>query len=119
MTVTTAPAALATGTRPTYSRLGTVELALAALAPLSIFLVGLASGATLGDVGFFAIVAAIGLAGAGAVWWLGAIGKILGIVASVLVGGALFWTVFGLAYPARYTRFLTDLGLTQQLPAPA
>ncbi len=57
-------------------------------------------------MGFFGIVAAIGFAGAAAVWWLGTIGKILGIVASVLVGGALFWMVFGLAYPASVMDFV-------------
>jgi plastocyanin len=116
MTVTAeAPAAIVARGRSAYTRLGAVGLGLGALAPLTFVIAGLVTGVPISDLMFFLITAAILLAGAAAVWWLGMVGKVLGIVAGVLVGFALFWMAFGLRFPAAFVDFvpgvLLPLGL--------
>lgn len=103
-TATTAPAAV--GSRARYTRVGALGLVLAALGPLTFFAAGLFAGLPLSEGIFFLVTAGIALLGAALVWWLGTVGKILGIVASLLVGAALFWTAFGLAFPASVVDFV-------------
>lgn len=93
--------------RARWSWLAALGLTLAALGPLLM----LAGGALWGlgieeEVGFFGVTGAIGLIGAFLVLRFGAWAKVLGIVAAVLVAGALFWTVFGLFTPMSFFDFV-------------
>ncbi len=54
-----------------------------------------------GEQFFLLIVSAIALAGSAAAWKLRTVGKVIGIVTSVLTAMALFWTAFGVfAFPS-------------------
>ena len=93
--------------RAGYARVAALGLVFIALVPIS-FIVGiLAYGGSLAEDGaFFGGVAVIALVGAALVWKLGLVGRILGLVASVLAGGAIFWSVFGLFAPASIADFV-------------
>jgi plastocyanin len=83
---------------------------LAALGPLLMLGGGLAWGLDVSDeLPFFGISAAIALVGAFFVWRFGIWGKVVGIVAAVLVAMALFWTAFGLASPDSFFDFVPGL----------
>ncbi|MGH7858760.1 MAG: hypothetical protein ACREQY_15650 [Candidatus Binatia bacterium] len=89
--------------RARWARLGALGLLFVAagvvlfLAAMLIF--GLSSEG--GEGAFFGIVIGVALLGAFLAWRFGWWGKVLGIVAAVLVGMALFWTPFGLqAFPS-------------------
>ena len=99
--------------RAVYTRLATMGLVLAAATPVFILVAGLFAGQALTgeDLTFFGVTALIGLAGAVAVWYLGLAGRIVGIVASLLLGMALFWTMFGLAVPAAFADFIAGVML--------
>jgi Cupredoxin-like domain len=90
-----------------WTRLATLGLLLAALAPLLILGAGLVWGLdTSGDLAFFGIVAGIALVGAffmnsGGTW-----GKVLGVFGAVLVVMAMFWTAFGLFAPMSFFDFV-------------
>jgi Cupredoxin-like domain len=98
----------ATPTR--WSRMAGLGLAMAALAPLLMFTAGLIWGLDGEDAPFFLITAAIALVGAFVVLRFPAIwAKVVGIVASVLVIGAMFWTIFGLFAPTSFFDFVPGL----------
>ncbi|MDQ3939887.1 MAG: cupredoxin domain-containing protein [Actinomycetota bacterium] len=85
-------------------------LVLAALGPLLMLLAGLAWGLDVSDdVPFFAITAVIALIGAFLVSRFGTWGKVVGIIAGVLVALALFWTFFGLFTPASFFDFVPGI----------
>ena len=99
--------------RAVYTRLATMGLLLAAATPLFMIIAGLLAGQALTgeDLTYFGVTALIGLAGALLVWRFGRAGKIAGIVTSVLMGMALFWTMFGLAVPAAFADFVAGVML--------
>jgi hypothetical protein len=86
-------------------------LFMAALAPILMFLAGLIWGLDIsGDAIFFLGTAAIGLIGGFVVLRFNAAwAKVVGIVASILIGGALFWTAFGLFAPMSFFDFTPGL----------
>jgi plastocyanin len=88
-----------------WTKLAALGLFLLGLGPLMMFLAGLIFG--LEEAGtFFLIVGAIAWVGALLVWRFGTWAKIIGIVAAILAGGAVFWTVFGLFTPASFFDFM-------------
>lgn len=90
-----------------WTRLAALGLLMAGLGPLLMFAAGLLWGLDVSeDAGFFLITAAIALVGALLVWKLGTIGKVLGILAAILVAMGLFWTAFGLAAPQSFFDFV-------------
>lgn len=89
-----------------WTRLAALGLLLAAAGPLLMLIAGTAWGLGGEDVPFLAITGAIGLLGAFFVSRSGTVGKVLGIVAGVLLGMALFWTAFGLATPNSFFDFV-------------
>jgi len=95
-----------------WTRLAALGLLLAGVAPLFMLVSGLLFGMDPGEEGpFFLITSAIGLVGAFLVWRFGTWSKIVGIVASVLVLGALWWTVFGLFTPQSVFDFAPALSV--------
>lgn len=106
MTATTTAAPAAARSRARYTRVAALGLVLAALGPATFFVAGLAAGLPMEDGVFFLITSGVALLGAALVWWLGTVGKILGVIVSLLVGLALFWTVFGLAFPSSVIDFV-------------
>ena len=104
---TTVPEPTAPSAQPRWARLASLGLILAACGPLLMLLAGLAWGLDVGDeVPFFGITAVIAFLGAFLVGRFGTWGKVGGIVAAVLVSGALFWTAFGLAAPTSFFDFM-------------
>ncbi|CAN5821216.1 hypothetical protein BH23ACT12_BH23ACT12_02270 [soil metagenome] len=80
---------------------------LAGLGPLLILGAALLFGLDVGeDLIFFGGTIAIAFIGAFLVWQFGTWSKIVGILAALLVGMALFWTAFGLGQPASFFDFL-------------
>ena len=101
------PAVRARVARPVYTRVAVGGLLLAAMGPLTMLVLGLVAGMDLsGEIGFFAAVIAVAGVAAVLVWRFGTWAKVVGAVVSVLAGMALFWTAFGLAYPAAFGDFL-------------
>ena len=95
-----------------WTRLAGLGLLMAGLAPMLMFLAGLIWGLDFeGDAAFLLITSAIGLVGSFLVLRFGHTlwAKIVGIVASVAVAMALFWTAFGLAYPGSFFDFIPGL----------
>lgn len=86
-------------------------LAMAGLAPLLMFAAGLVWGLDFdGDAAFFLITSAIGLVGGFLLLqFSGLWTKIVGVIAAILVGGALFWTAFGLASPNSFFDFVPGI----------
>ncbi|MDP8970840.1 MAG: cupredoxin domain-containing protein [Actinomycetota bacterium] len=91
--------------RPVYTRVAVLGLLLAAAAPLTYFVAGAVAG-SLDEGTFFLVTAGVALLGAALVWAFGSWSKVVGIVVSLLIAMALFWTVFGLAYPASLVDFV-------------
>jgi hypothetical protein len=92
-----------------WTRLAGLGLLMAGLAPLLMFLAGLLWGLDFeGDAAFFLGSAAIGFVGSFIVFRFGHTlwAKIVGIVCALAVAVALFWTAFGLAYPASFFDFV-------------
>lgn len=93
--------------RPRWTRLASLALVLVSLGPLLMLAAGILWGLEIGDeLPFFLISAGIALLGAALVARVGTWGKVVGIVAAVLSGGALFWTAFGLASPQSFFDFM-------------
>ena len=93
--------------RARWTWLAALGLTLAALGPVLMLLASFVWGLDVGDeLPFFVITAAVGLLGAFLVWRFGLWAKIVGIIAAVLVGMALFWTAFGLGSPASFFDFV-------------
>jgi plastocyanin len=95
--------------RPRWSRLAAIGLLLAAAAPLLIAVASLITGSSGEDMGFFFVTAAIGIVGAFLVWRFGTWASVLGVVAALLMGMALFWTVFSLSYVSSFVDFTTGV----------
>ena len=105
------PAATAAGPAR-WTRLAALGLFLAGLAPLLMFLAGLIWGLDFeDDAVFFLVTGVLPLVGAFVVHRFGATvwAKALGIILAILVGGALFWTAFGLAAPGSFFDFVPGL----------
>ncbi len=111
MSATTAVSAPTARSRPAYTRIATVGLLLTTLGPLLFLVSSIAAGIGGDDLGFMIAAALIALGGAAATWWLGTVGKALGIVASLLLGAALFWTAFGLGFPASVVDFVPGVAV--------
>ncbi len=93
-----------------WTRLAALGLLLAALAPLFMLLSGLLFGMELGEEGpFFLATSAIGLVVSFLVWRFGMWSKIVGIIVSILLMMALFWTAFGLSSPQSFFDFVPGL----------
>jgi plastocyanin len=92
--------------QPRWARLASLGLVLAALGPLLILLGAVLWGLNADDLPFFVIATVVGLVGAALVWRFGAWAKWMGIVAGLLVAGALFWTAFGLFVPQSFFDFV-------------
>lgn len=93
-----------------WSRLAALGLLLAGLAPLVMVLASVVFGTGLGDDGpFFLTMSAVGVVASFLVWRFGTWSKIVGIVASILVMGSFFWTVFGLFTPNSFFDFVPGL----------
>lgn len=93
-----------------WTRLAALGLLLAALAPLFMLIGGLLWGMELGEeMPFFLITSALGLIGSFLVWRFGTWSKIVGIVVSILMMMALFWTAFSLGTPQSFFDFVPGL----------
>lgn len=93
-----------------WTRLAALGLLLAGLAPAFMLVAGLLWGMELGEEGpFFLITSAIGLVGSFLVWRFGTWSKVVGIIASILLMMALFWTAFGLSSPQSFFDFVPGL----------
>jgi hypothetical protein len=93
-----------------WTRLASLGLVLAGLAPVLMLLAGLLFGLDMDeDLVFFVVVAAVAFIGAFLVWRFGTWSKVVGILAGALVGMAMFWTAFGLAAPASFFDFVPGI----------
>lgn len=93
-----------------WTRLASLGLVLAGLGPTLMLLAGLLFGLDVSeDLVFFVGVAVIAFLGAFLVWRFGTWSKVVGILAALLVGMALFWTAFGLAEPASFFDFVPGI----------
>lgn len=93
--------------RPVYTRVAALGLLFMATTPAFFIAAALLAGQKLGEeAGFFAAVIGVSLVAAAFVWRLGLPGRIAGVVGSILGGGAMFWTAFGLAAPASIADFV-------------
>lgn len=96
--------------RARWTRLAVVGLLMEAIAPALFLVAVLVWQLDFGDdATFFLIVLAIPLVGALLVWRFGWWAKLLGIVAAVLPGMAMFWTAFGLANPGSFFDFVPGI----------
>ena len=100
-TETAPPRARAVGTR-----VAVTGLILAGLVPFTYLVAGTIAGLGGGDTFFFIIGAAVAATAAFLVWRFGTWAKAVGILATLFVGMTVFWSVFGLAYPASVVDFL-------------
>jgi plastocyanin len=99
--------ATAAKARPVFTRVEAVGLLLVALAPVVMITSGLLAGQSLGEeIVFFGAVFAIPVIAAALVWRFGTWARIVGIVAAIAGALGMFWTVFGLAYPASFADFV-------------
>jgi plastocyanin len=93
-----------------WTRLAVLGLVLAALGPILFITAGVVWGLDVSeDVPFFGIIAAVALIGAFLVARFGTWAKPVGLIVALLVGGALFWTAFGLATPTSFFDFVPGL----------
>lgn len=93
--------------KPVYTRVAVTGLVLTALAPVTMVVLGTVAGMDMaGEIVFLLLATAIPLIGAALVWRFGTWAKIVGALASVLAGLAMFWVAFGLAYPASFGDFV-------------
>ncbi len=83
--------------RPVGARTQILGLALAGLGAGVMLVIGLATGAPLDEASFLMIPLALAAVAVGLAWRFGTWARVLGVVISLLVGLALFWTAFGLA----------------------
>lgn len=85
-----------------WTRLGMLGQAFVVAGALTLLVAILGYGLSAeGEQFFLLIVSATALAGIAAAWKLRTVGKVIGIVTSVLTAMALFWTAFGLsAFPS-------------------
>lgn len=104
-----------TSGQPTIGRLGVVGLVVLGLTPAAMFVIGLVSGMPLEEGIFFVIAAAVLLAGAAVAPRFGTWGRIVGLVATTLGALALFWLVFGLAFPASPADFVPAIAFVAGL----
>ncbi len=110
MTTTTSldePTGIGTPSRGT--RLATLGLLMAAVAPILLLAATLLWGLDTGDAAFFVLPAVLGLVGAWLVGRRRTAAKVAAIVMAVLIAGALFWTAFGLVAPASFFDFVPGL----------
>jgi plastocyanin len=90
-----------------WTRLAALGLVLAALGPLLMLIASVVWGLDVSeDIAFFGISAAVPLIGAFLVVRFGTWAKVVGIIAALLVGAALFWTAFGLFSPTSFFDFV-------------
>jgi plastocyanin len=94
-------------TRARWSRLAALGLLMAAAAPIIFIVAGLLTGLPVGEMPFFIGTAAIALVGALLMWRFGTWARVLGVIAALLVGMSLFWTVFSLSYFSSFVDFTT------------
>lgn len=107
MATATAAEAVAPRLRPVFTRTGALGLVLIALTPATLLIAGLAAGMDIGgEIGFLATLIAVPLLTAALVWRFGSWAKVLGVVISLAAAFAMFWAVFGLAYPGSIADFL-------------
>lgn len=93
-----------------WTRLASLGLLLAGLAPLLMFVAGLLWGLEVGEDGmFFLITGAIGIIASFLVLRFGAWSKIVGILAALALMMSLFWTAFGLFTPNAFFDFVPGL----------
>lgn len=93
--------------RVAYTRVAVVGLLLTAAAPAVMLAAAAVAGMPLGEDGaFFGTMVAVPLVGAALAWRFGWWSKLVAVVVSLLMAAALFWTVFGLAYPASFADFV-------------
>jgi len=110
MTTITAPPATPPadlGNRSPYTRLGVFGLGLIGTAVTMFIVAALFSKPD--DVAFMAPVLIVVILLAGLAWRFGTWAKVLAIVGCGLAGLAMYWTVFGLAFPASPLDFLPGL----------
>ena len=102
-----APASVAVGHPKTrYTRVAALGLLMMAATPVLFLVGGMLAGMDLGEViAFMSGGIVVGLLGAGAIWRLGLLGRILGVVTSLVLTGALFWVAFGLGQPSSFLDF--------------
>src|SRR5688572_2675811 len=93
--------------RARWKRLAAVGLLLAAGAPILFIVAGLLTGLPLDEMPFFIGTAIIGLVGALLVWRFGTWASVVGVVLALLMGMALFWTVFSLGFFSSFVDFTT------------
>jgi plastocyanin len=106
-TVASAPPAEGSRLRPVFTRIEALGLLLVALAPVVMVGSGLAAGQSLGEEAvFFGAVFAIPAIASALVWRFGTWARIVGIVAAILAAMGMFWTVFGLSFPASFADFV-------------
>ena len=86
-----------------WSRLAGLGLIMAGIAPLLMLAAGLLWGLEFeGDAAFFIVTGLLGIVSGILVSRFGLWSKVVGIIASILLLGALFWTVFGLMAPQSF-----------------
>jgi plastocyanin len=95
--------------RARWSRLAALGLLLAAAAPIIFVIAGLLTGRSVDEMPFFIGTAVIGLLGAFLMWRFGTWARVFGVVAALLMGMALFWTVFSLSYFSSFVDFTTGV----------
>jgi plastocyanin len=93
--------------RPVFTRVEATGLLLVALAPAVMIASALVIGQSIGEeIVFFGAVIAIPAIAAALVWRFGTWARIVGIVAAIAGAMGMFWTVFGLAFPASFADFV-------------
>lgn len=92
-----------------YSRTVAFGLLLIASAPLLMVLVTLATGGSLEDSVFFIPAVAIPLAAGALVWRFGLWAKVVGLIVALLAAAAMYWTLFGLTFPASFGDFVPGM----------
>lgn len=93
--------------RARWKRLAAIGLLMAAATPIIFIVAGLITGLPVDEMPFFIITGAIGLVAAALVWRFGTWASILGVIAALLMGMALFWTVFSISYVSSFVDFTT------------
>jgi plastocyanin len=101
------PATVAGRTRAVYTGVAATGLLVVAAVPALFIVAMLVAGLfTLEEAGFFLVVLAATLVAAGVVWQFGTWAKAVGLLVALGAAGAMFWVVFGLAYPASFVDFV-------------
>jgi len=92
-----------------WSQLASLGLVMAAAAPILLIVATLVWGLDGDDLAFFVVPAVLGIIGSVLVRRRSTALKVAAIVMAVLIAGAMFWTVFGLAAPASFFDFVPGL----------